>query len=155
VVAILEEASQPAQDIRADSRERRRLARMGRNPERPPAPMVQGLPGSASGMVDPGTMRAHPEGGGAGDREQRRSDGDIPPSHDGRPNPSAPGSSEPPSVIVIREALFTGKRRPRIRRLCECGCGKWFTTTFEDKKFKNAAHKQKKYRNVTTRAGRK
>lgn len=65
------------------------------------------------------------------------------------------GIEQPPRVIVIRESLFTGKRRPRIRRTCACGCGQTFTTTFEDKLYKNAAHKQKKYRNVTTRAGTK
>jgi hypothetical protein len=61
-------------------------------------------------------------------------------------------------VIIVREreAIFTGKRRPRIKRICACGCGEKFTTTFEDKLYKNKAHKQRKYKKkMTTRAARK
>jgi len=59
-------------------------------------------------------------------------------------------------VIVKREAIFTGKRRPRIKRLCACGCGEIFTTTFEDKLYKNETHKKRKKRRMSpTREGTK
>jgi hypothetical protein len=59
-------------------------------------------------------------------------------------------------VIIKREALFTGKRRPKIERLCECGCGEYFTTTFEDKIYKNETHKKRKKRRMSpTRVGDK
>jgi len=54
--------------------------------------------------------------------------------------------------VVKREAIFTGKRRPKERRLCACGCGEWFTTTFEEKIYKNKTHaKRAERQNVATR----
>lgn len=46
----------------------------------------------------------------------------------------------------------TGSRRNKIKRLCACGCGQKFTTTFPEKLYKNVAHKQAAFRmRVTTR----
>lgn len=41
---------------------------------------------------------------------------------------------------------FTGKRRPKIRKVCGCGCGKKFTTTNPRKIYKDDAHRMRKNR---------
>lgn len=47
---------------------------------------------------------------------------------------------------------FSGERRPRIRKLCACGCGEYFDTTFPNKTTKDEAHRKRlsraKSRNV-------
>lgn len=54
--------------------------------------------------------------------------------------------------FVVVNSPFTGKRRPQMARVCECGCGEGFSTTDPTKKYKNTAHKQRAYRaRVTTR----
>lgn len=70
--------------------------------------------------------------------------------------PALVASDMEPKVIVIRENLFTGRRRPRVKRVCACGCGETFTTTFEDKLYKNETHKKRKKRKMSpTREGTK
>jgi hypothetical protein len=70
--------------------------------------------------------------------------------------PELPAQLEAPAPVVVKEAIFTGKRRPRIKRICRCGCGETFTTTFEDKLYKNETHKKRKKRRLSpTRAGTK
>jgi hypothetical protein len=39
--------------------------------------------------------------------------------------------------------IFSGKRRPTIKKVCACGCGKTFRTTFPDKTTINDAHRKR------------
>ena len=41
--------------------------------------------------------------------------------------------------------LFTGKRRPKIKKICPC-CNKQFTTTDPRKLYKNETHRKRMYR---------
>jgi len=43
---------------------------------------------------------------------------------------------------------YSGKRRKPIKKVCACGCGETFKTTFPDKQYVDGAHKQKAYRTL-------
>ena len=47
---------------------------------------------------------------------------------------------------VKHEQYFTGKRRERVTRLCACGCGETFTTTFPDKLYKDDRHRKRAWK---------
>jgi hypothetical protein len=44
---------------------------------------------------------------------------------------------------------FTGRRRPSIVKVCACGCGQKFRTTFPWQKYLNEAHKKRAYRKTS------
>lgn len=40
---------------------------------------------------------------------------------------------------------MTGKKRTKIKRVCQCGCNQKFTTTFPRQIYKNDTHAQRVY----------
>jgi hypothetical protein len=54
----------------------------------------------------------------------------------------------PPRMEARLELVqqFTGKHRPTIERLCECGCGETFRTTIPNKTTVNKTHQKRKER---------
>ena len=44
---------------------------------------------------------------------------------------------------LIFAQQFTGKHRPLLERMCACGCGETFKTTFPNKTTINAAHRKR------------
>lgn len=51
--------------------------------------------------------------------------------------------------IVEKEIIFTGKRREKLTRLCACGCGLQFSTTFPRQKYVSEAHKKRHAREMS------
>lgn len=108
-----------------------RSLHMDRNPERPPSNMVQSLPERRPGMDDPGAVRA---------RNEREA---------GAPNHQHGSTQHPPRIIERTKPKFTGKRRPKLSRLCPCGCNKKFKTTNPKQIYMNEAHKKRHYRKMS------
>jgi hypothetical protein len=44
---------------------------------------------------------------------------------------------------------FSGKKRPVLTKVCACGCGQKFKTTFPDKTTKNDAHRKRLSRKMS------
>ena len=56
------------------------------------------------------------------------------------------------SYAAETSGLFSGDRRPKLSKVCACGCGESFTTTHPDKIYKTDAHRKRADR-ARTRTG--
>lgn len=46
-------------------------------------------------------------------------------------------------VIDLSRYLLRDNRRPKVAKVCTCGCGEQFSTTFPRQKYKNDTHRKR------------